>query len=81
MLVTRRPRAPDEENAAREAMLAAADRYRERFGEPFGTWGFMDRAREVARELDAAVEAGRRVTEAQVRERLGMTPPPPGAVL
>ncbi len=31
MLVTRRPRAPDAENAAREAMLAAADRYRERW--------------------------------------------------
>lgn len=65
LLLTGRPPASDLENAAREAMLAAADRYRERFGKPFGTWEFMDHAREVARELDAAVESSKRVTEAQ----------------
>lgn len=41
----------------------------------------MDHAREVARELDAAVEAGKRVTEAQLRERLGLEPQPADAIL
>lgn len=72
--MTRRP-------ASREAMFRAADAYRRRFGEAPPTWRFMGRPAELAHELRAAVRRGEPVTEAELYERLGIEPPPPGAEL
>ncbi len=72
--MTRRP-------ASREAMFRAADAYRRRFGEAPPTWEFMGRPAELARELRAAIRRGEPVTAAELYRRLGMTPPPPEAIL
>ena len=61
--------------------MEAADRYRDRFGEPFGTWAFMGYPRELERALNEAIESGVPVTEEQLYERLGLDPPPAGALL
>ncbi len=72
--MTRRP-------ASREAMFRAAEAYRRSFGEGPPIWRFMGRPAELARELRAAVRRGEPVTEAELRERLGVAPPPPGVEL
>jgi hypothetical protein len=64
-----------------EAMDAAVERYRARFGVGPPVWQFMGRPRDLARELDAAVARGERVTDTELYRRLGMEPPPPGACL
>ena len=64
-----------------EVMFRMADAYRRRFGEPFGTWEFMGHPAELARELRAAIRRGEPVTAEAMRERLGMAPPPPDAIL
>ena len=68
-------------SASREATFRAAEAYRRRFGEAPPTRRFMARPAELARELQAAVRGGEPVTEAELRERLGVAPPPPGAEL
>jgi hypothetical protein len=61
--------------------VQAADRYRERFGESPPFWEFQGRPRELERELLAAIERGEKVTAAQLYERFGITPPPPGVLI
>jgi hypothetical protein len=68
-------------NAAQERALEAADRYRARFGEPAPTWEFMGYPRELEAALNEDIERGEQVTAAQLYERFGLTPPPPGALL
>src|SRR5215210_2508194 len=67
--VTGRKREPqrdtDADNTAREAMFAAADDYRGRFGEAVGTW---------ERELRAAIARGQPVTMEELYERTGVPP-------
>jgi hypothetical protein len=75
--MTRRPRAPRDDY---ETMFRAADRYRARFGQAPPTSRFAGKPRELARELDAAVERGAPVTARELYERIGV-PPPPDAIL
>jgi hypothetical protein len=76
-----RPEWTADDNAAQGRAILAADRYRERFGEPAPVWEFMGHPRELERALNEAIEAGKPVTAAQLYERFGLTPPPPGALL
>jgi hypothetical protein len=64
-----------------EAMDAAADRYRVRFGMLPPPFEFMGWERELTRELDAAVERGEPVTTNDLYQRLGIAGLPPDAVL
>jgi hypothetical protein len=64
-----------------EAMDAAADRYRIRFGMLPPAFEFMGWERELAHELDAAVERGEPVTTEDLYERLGLDGLPPDALL
>ena len=70
----RRPAPPAEDY---EAMYAAADRYRTRFGEAAPVYQFMGHPRELA----AAMARGEPVTDVELYRRLGMTPPPPDVEL
>jgi hypothetical protein len=76
-----RPGDGDAENAAREDALRAADAYRRRFGQAVGTWEFLGHPRELRAALDEAVRTGEPVTAADLYRRLGVAPPPPGAIL
>ena len=60
-----------------EAMDAAADRYRIRFGMLPPAFEFMGWERELAHELDAAVERGEPVTTEELYQRLGLDGLPP----
>ena len=64
-----------------EAMDAAADRYRMRFGMLPPAFEFIGWERELARELDAAVERGEPLTTEDLYQRLGLDGLPPDAVL
>jgi hypothetical protein len=64
-----------------EAMDAAADRYRMRFGKLPPAFEFMGWERELARELDAAVERREPLTTEDLYQRLGLDELPPNAVL
>ena len=64
-----------------EVMDAAADRYRVRFGMLPPPFEFMGWERELARELDAAVECGEPVTTEDLYRRLGIAGLPPDAAL
>lgn len=64
-----------------EAMDAAADRYRMRFGMLPPAFEFMGWERELAHELNAAVERGVPVTTDDLYQRLGIAGLPPDAVL
>jgi hypothetical protein len=73
--------AGDGANAARERALEAADAYRRRFGTAFGVRAFLGHPKALERELRAAVRRNEPVTAAELRQRLGMAPLPPGAIL
>jgi len=62
-------------------MDAAADRYRMRFGMLPPAFEFMGWERELARELDAAVERGEPLATEDLYQRLGLGGLPPDAVL
>ena len=64
-----------------ESMDAAADRYRIRFGMLPPAFEFMGWERELARELDAAVQRGEPVTTEDLYQRLGLDGLPPDAPL
>ncbi|MFC7478591.1 hypothetical protein ACFQS7_30020 [Dankookia sp. GCM10030260] len=64
-----------------EAMDAAADRYRVRFGMLPPPFEFMGWERELTRELDAAVERGEPLTTEEIYQRLGISGLPPDAIL
>ena len=64
-----------------EAMDAAADRYRIRFGMLPPAFEFMGWERELTRELNAAVERGEPLTTEYLYQRLGLDGLPPNAVL
>jgi hypothetical protein len=64
-----------------EAMDAAADRYRVRFGMSPPTFEFMGWERELARELDAAVQRGEPLTTEDLYQRLGIAGLPPDVVV
>jgi len=64
-----------------EAMDAAADRYRMRFGMLPPAFEFMGWERELAHELDAAVERGEPLTTEDLYQRLGLDGLPPDAPL
>ena len=64
-----------------EAMDAAADRYRVRFGMLPPPFEFMGWERELAHELDAAVERGEPVTTEDLYQHLGIAGLPPDAAL
>lgn len=64
-----------------EALDAAADRYRVRFGMTPPAFEFMGWERELVSELDAAVERGKPLTSAELYQRLGIAGLPPDVVL
>jgi hypothetical protein len=78
---TRRPEWTDEDNAALTRAILAADCYRDKFGEPFGVWGFENHARALERALNEAIEAGTPLSEDAFRDRLGIPAPDPRALL
>ena len=68
-------------NATDEALDAAADRYRMRFGMLPPAFEFMGWEQELVLELDAAVKRGEPLTTEGLYERLGIAGLPPDAVL
>ena len=64
-----------------EALDAAADRYRMRFGMLPPAFEFIGWEWELARELDAAVERGEPLTTEDLYQRLGLNGLPPDAPL
>ena len=64
-----------------EALDAAADRYRMRFGMLPPAFEFIGWEQELARELDAAVERGEPLTTEDLYQRLGLSGLPPDAPL
>jgi hypothetical protein len=58
----------------------AIEGYARRFGTAPPVWGFTHREADLIREIVAATERGEKLTDDELRRRLGESPLPPGAI-